>query len=60
MNIKQSLQGAYLDWVNNYLTIEKYAEHNQISIECAMKAIEAGKQVHEQIVHEINMKALNH
>ena len=26
--IREKLSEIYLDWVNNYLTIEKFAEHN--------------------------------
>lgn len=29
--MRDNLIAAYLDYVNNYLTIEKYAEHNGIT-----------------------------
>ena len=29
--MRDQLINAYLDYVNNYLTIEKYAEHNGIT-----------------------------
>jgi hypothetical protein len=36
----------YLDYTNNFLTVEKFAEHYQITIEEAQKSIEKGKQAH--------------
>jgi adenine-specific DNA glycosylase len=29
----KQLQAFYLDWVNNYLTVEKMAEHNELTVE---------------------------
>lgn len=56
LKIKESLQSAYLDWVNNYLSIEKYAEHNRVTTDCALKIIEAGRHAHESIVNELKLK----
>ena len=28
----QLLEEIYLDWFNNYLTVEKFAEHNNLTI----------------------------
>ena len=39
---------AFLDYFNNYLTIEKYAEDNEISTADAQKLIDAGRKYHEQ------------
>jgi len=52
MNIRKALQEAYLDWVNNYLTVEKYAEHNLLTVDNALKVIEAGREAHEAIVEQ--------
>ena len=41
---------AYLDFFNNYLTIEKYAEHNEISTADAQELIDAGRKYHEKHV----------
>ncbi len=35
----------YLDWVNNYLTVEKFAEHNQLDVKTAQKILDLGCQV---------------
>jgi len=41
------LRELYLDWVNNYLTVEKFAEHNEISPDLARFLIANGKMLHE-------------
>lgn len=45
--ILKQLQAAYLDYINNYLTIEVYAEHNGLSVEEAKQIIAIGKGLHE-------------
>ena len=50
MTANQFFVAAFLDFFNNYLTIEKYAEHNEISIEDATKLIDAGRKYHEHHV----------
>ena len=50
MTANQFLMAAFLDFFNNYLTIEKYAEHNEISIEDATNLIDAGRKYHEHHV----------
>ena len=49
MNITANLTTAYLDFKNNYLSVEVFAEHNQISVELATLIIKEGR-----IKHEIN------
>ena len=44
------LRELYLDWWNNYLTIEKFAEHNEISIEIATILLAKGKKLHGEFV----------
>lgn len=39
----------YLDYVNNYLTVEKFAEDNGISITDAKTIIRIGKKYHNQL-----------
>ena len=50
MTANQFFMAAFLDYFNNYLTIEKYAEDNEISIEDATDLIDAGRKYHEQHV----------
>jgi hypothetical protein len=35
----------YFDWINNYLTVEKFAEHNQLAVKTAQKLIDFGRHV---------------
>lgn len=44
------LQTIYLDWTNNFLTLEKFAEHYGMTEAQARATIESGSMVHEQYV----------
>tara|TARA_R110002124_G_scaffold110669_2_gene264166 strand:+ start:204 stop:383 length:180 start_codon:yes stop_codon:yes gene_type:complete len=46
------LQDIFLDWINNYLTRELFAEHNELTIKEATILIELGRSVHERLVIE--------
>ena len=35
----------YLDWVNNFLTVECFAEYYQISVDDAQKIIDIGRSI---------------
>ena len=50
MNANKYFRTAFLDFFNNYMTIEKYAEHNGISTADANNLIDAGRKYHEQRV----------
>ena len=47
------LQSIFLDWFNNYLTYEKFAEHYQISITRAKELIKEARTIHERLVKDI-------
>ena len=38
---------TYLDWVNNYLTLDRLAEDYALSRKAALALIEDGKRLHE-------------
>jgi hypothetical protein len=38
----------YLEFVNDYLTYEKFAEHKGISVKAAKVVIEDGKKINEE------------
>ena len=46
-NHKNTLNEIYLDYFNNYLTIDKFAEHNGITIDMARELIAIGRYIHE-------------
>ena len=50
MTANKYFRTAFLDYFNNYLTIENYAEHNGISTADANKLIYAGRKYQEQYV----------
>ena len=47
------LQSIFLDWFNNYLTYEKFAEHYEISITRAEELIKEARTIHERLVKDI-------
>lgn len=49
--MRNYLNTLYLDFFNNYLTIEKFAEHNLLDLETATKVLEAGRLVNSQGVN---------
>ncbi len=42
MNIRQTLNDIYIEYKNNYLTVEKFAEHNLMPVDQASKLISIG------------------
>ena len=51
-NFKTQIADMFLDFFNNYLTIAKFAEHNEISEEFANAIINAGRIYHEARAQE--------
>lgn len=49
-------QELYLDFFNNFLTIEKFAEYYGLNWFCALDIIESGKDAHEKLVQEFQDK----
>jgi hypothetical protein len=53
MSLRQTngyLRELYLEYYNNYLTIEKFADHNQMEIEDMRKILALGKRLHKEHV----------
>ena len=48
----KQLQEFYLDWINNYLTVDKMAEHNEITVADAKLLIELGRAYHQERIEE--------
>ena len=48
MKVKQVLIDQFLDYFNNYLTIAKYAEDNDLTLQQAQTVISLGKVLHEK------------
>lgn len=47
MNTCDRLQSLYLEYVNDFLTLDAFADYLFISVEEAHAIIEAGKAIHE-------------
>jgi len=43
----------YLDWFNNYLTIEKIAEHHGLEVDEAKALITMGRYMHHRYIDEV-------
>lgn len=41
----ETIQKMYLDYYCNYLTVEKFAEHNLLSVEHAKQLLEIGRTI---------------
>ena len=50
--LKETIQAAYLEYVNDYLTITTFAEHKGITYDEAEALIRLGRGLHERIVEE--------
>lgn len=56
--MRKTIITFYLDYVNNYLTVAKIAEHNEISEETAWVMILEGRRLHEESVELFKLKAV--
>jgi hypothetical protein len=48
--LRDNLADLYLDWVNNFLTIEKFSEYYGLDEEDAKQLLVLAKKCHEQRV----------
>jgi len=49
-NLGEQLADLYLEWFNNYLTVEKFAEHYQVTEKDAVNLLSYGRRYHEERV----------
>lgn len=50
MKLRETALEFYLDYVNNYLTVERIAEHHTISTELALALINEGRALHKAAI----------
>lgn len=43
-----SLDKMYLDWFNNFLTVEAFASYYRLDVETANRVINEGRKIHNQ------------
>ena len=53
-HLREVLEEAYLDYLNNYLTVNEYAERNNISREIALNILQSGSKIHNENSVETN------
>jgi len=46
----EALQVIFLDWFNNFLTVDRFAEHYGMTPDAASELIESGRRAHESMV----------
>lgn len=51
----QQLRKLYLDWFNNWLTIDAFCEHHGIHRDDAITLIELGRKYHEAHAEAANL-----
>jgi hypothetical protein len=51
--ITNKFQEMYLDWVNNFLTIEVFANYYHLTAKQAQFVINSGRQYHEESLKEV-------
>jgi len=52
------LQAFYLEYFNDYLTVEKMAEHNYLTIKDTQALIDMGRTIHWAKVERDNQKEI--
>lgn len=48
--LDDAMQSMYLDWTNNFLSVECFAEYYNLSYYGAIQVIEIGRDIHENRV----------
>jgi len=48
--MKTKIVAMYLDWVNNFLTVARFAEYYRLTINQALRVIRLGKIIHEKSI----------
>jgi hypothetical protein len=44
---REQLAALYLEWFNNYLTIDKFAEHHGLRVDEAIDLLDVARRCHE-------------
>ena len=51
--MNKQLREFYLDWVNNYLTVETMAEHHGLDVDDAKTLISMGRYMHHRHIDQM-------
>jgi len=55
--MKEQLAKFYLQYLNDFLTVEKFAAYHGMSEQDATKLVEMGRKFHEELADKPNRKA---
>ena len=48
MTIQQTIQALYLEYLNNFLTVERFAEYHNLSMVDAQTLVNMGREFHRE------------
>lgn len=54
--VNEAVMSFYLDYVNEFVTVEDIAEHYRLSPKAALMLINVGKDLHEKRVVKLGMR----
>ena len=53
LNVGKYFQNLYLDYANNFLTVECFANYHGFDVGTAIKYISIGKKIHNSMTKEV-------
>ena len=53
LNVGKYFQNLYLDYANNFLTVECFANYHGFDVDTATKYINIGKKIHNSMTKEV-------
>ena len=58
-SVDSYLRALFLDFFNNYLTIELFAEHHDIDEDIAQRILDLGRRLHEKYVERLETSRIS-
>lgn len=52
--LRKQLQDVYLDWLNNFVSTDRFAEYYGLTLEQAVKLLDVARDVHEKSVKNLS------
>lgn len=56
--MKNKIETLYLDWFNNFLTVERFAEYYGMSVDKAHRVIRIGRYLNQRRNHQIRKREM--
>lgn len=56
--IKTKIHALYLSWINEFITVGKFAEHHNLTHDKAIQVIHLGHIIHEQNVQAFKLTGI--